>query len=241
VRDPSEINASQLANQLSNYGLRVSALATGQNCLHEGLCLTAAPMEVRTQAIQRICEIINLANELESALIIGGVRGGFSRTPPPADEYAWTIEAVSECVRYARLRGVPTLLEPINRYETNFVNTIVDGLQLLDEVGEPTFKLLADTFHMNIEEADIPASLRQAGERIGYVHIADSNRRAPGQGHTDFRTIFQTLARIGYCGPVSAEMLPLPDDLTALHQLRCFLSTQGAQQPATTKQAMSAL
>jgi sugar phosphate isomerase/epimerase len=103
---------------------------------------------------------------------------------------------------------------------------------LLDEVGEPTFKLLADTFHMNIEEADISASLRQAGERIGYVHIADSNRRAPGQGHTDFRTIFQTLAQIGYCGPVSAEMLPLPDDLTALHQLRSFLSTLGAQQPA---------
>ena len=187
------------------------------------MCLSAAPPEIRAQAIQRICEIINLASELETALIIGGARGRFSSTPPSADEYAWTVEALGECVRYASLRGVPTLLEPINRYETNFVNTLAEGLHLLDEIGEPSFKLLADAFHMNIEEVDISTSLRQAGERIGYVHIADSNRRAPGQGHTDFRAIFQSLAQIGYCGPVSAEMLPLPDDLTALHQLSSFL------------------
>ena len=73
-------------------------------------------------------------------------------------------------------------LEPINRYETNFVNTVEDGLAVLEEVGAPNFKLLLDTFHMNIEEADIGMSFRRAEGRLGYVHFADSNRHYARQG-----------------------------------------------------------
>jgi RpiB/LacA/LacB family sugar-phosphate isomerase len=225
IRDPRAIDADQLANLVSSYGLRVSALATGQSCLHEGLCLSAANSNNRARAVQRLQEVADLASHLDAAMIIGGVRGRFSQTPPAAQEYSWTLEAIRSCVRHAANREVLTLLEPINRYETNFINTIADGLSLLNEIGEPDFKLLADTFHMNIEEPDLLVSLCQAGDRLGYVHIADSNRRAPGQGHTDFRSVFQTLKQLGFQGPISAEMLPLPDDITALNQLHNFLSS----------------
>ena len=89
---------------------------------------------------------------------------------------------------------------------------------MLNGIGADNVKILADLYHMNIEETNIPDAIRNAGSRIGHVHFADSNRRAAGLGHTDFLPIVSALVEIGYSGYLSAEILPLPDSDTAARQ-----------------------
>lgn len=224
LRRPEAVQFDVLATLLNDNGLSLSAIATAQSCLHDALCLSDARPEVRAAAVERLKGLIQLAARFDAHVIIGGIRGRLLGT---ADEQhsrrAAAMQAIRACARFAAHHGVTLLIEPINRYETNFVNTIGEGLALADEIGEPSVKLLPDTFHMNIEEADIAASLRAAGDRLGYFHVADSNRQAPGQGHIDFPTLLQSLAQIGYRGYVTAEILPLPDDSTAMQRAGEFL------------------
>jgi sugar phosphate isomerase/epimerase len=102
-------------------------------------------------------------------------------------------------------------LEPINRYETSLVNSVPACLALIDDVGAGNFGVLADTFHMNIEDPSMTDSLRQAGPRLYHVHFADSNRWYPGAGHIDFAKLVHTLREIGYAGYISIEAMPMPD------------------------------
>ena len=106
-------------------------------------------------------------------------------------------------------------LEPINRYETTLVNTVAQGLELIDRVGAGNLGLLFDTFHANIEEPSLEDSLLAAGDRLFHVHVADSNRWYPGAGHLDFPRILDVLPRTGYAGFVSGEFMPWPDADTA--------------------------
>src|SRR5439155_23661188 len=103
----------------------------------------------------------------------------------------------------------------LNRYETNLVNTVADGVRFLRDAGTANAKLLADLFHMNIEEADLPAAIRAGSDVIGHVHFVDSNRRAAGMGHTDFAPIGAALRETGYAGYLSAEAFPYPDSHAA--------------------------
>ena len=108
-------------------------------------------------------------------------------------------------------RGVRYALEPLNRYETDLIHTVADGLALIERVGADNFGLLLDTFHMNIEEPSIEASIHACGERIFHFHVADSNRWHPGAGHIDFKSILTTLFDTGYSSFVSGEFMPKPD------------------------------
>ena len=130
----------------------------------------------------------------------------------------WLVPALNRSGEYAASRNAGLVIEPLNRYESNFVNTIADGLRLIDALDVRNVGLLADLFHMNIEEASIAGSIREAGSRIGHVHFADSNRRAPGMGHTDFTPIVAALRDINYRGWASVEAFPLPDRGTAAAQ-----------------------
>lgn len=100
--------------------------------------------------------------------------------------------------------GVPVFLEPLNRYEAHLVNRLKQGVAFAEQVG-PEVAIMADFFHMNIEEADIADSIRTAGGHIVYVHVADSNRLQPGRGHLDFRPGFAALREMGYDGYLGIE------------------------------------
>jgi len=226
LRTSQDVTASELEALLDQHGLGLSAVATGQSCLHDFLCLADPDSQVREAAVERLKSLILFASRFGTPAIIGGIRGSFSGSPETyAQQMEGAIEAVQECAGFAAEQNTSLLIEPINRYETNFINNAQEGLRFLEEVGEPNVKLLLDTFHMNIEEQDMHASLREAGDCLGYIHFADSNREALGRGHIDFTSILQTLASIGYKGIITAEILPIPDDLTAIQQTADFVKS----------------
>ena len=229
VRNVNDLLFKELETLLHRYDLNITAFATGQGCLHDQLCLNAADPNLRSAAVKRMMEIIDLAHQFDADVIIGGVRGKFGGSHEnQAKQHSGLLESIQSCCEHAKKQGVTLLLETINRYETNCINSTSQALDFIQELGKPpNLKILLDTFHMNIEEADLHETIRTVGEHLGYVHLADSNRLAPGQGHTDLRSIMHTLFEIGYRGVISAEILPLPNDAGAIQQTAKFLKACG--------------
>ncbi|MCU1438709.1 MAG: hypothetical protein JWP66_1796 [Naasia sp.] len=128
-------------------------------------------------------------------------------------EWDWAVDAASELADFAGQRGVKLVLEPWNRYETYLVTRTAQAIRFIDQVASPHLGYMADTFHMSLEERDIAESIRAAGSRLSHVHLADSNRAAPGYGHTDFEPIIAAIAELNYGGWVSYELLPAAGDV----------------------------
>jgi sugar phosphate isomerase/epimerase len=139
--------------------------------------------------------------------------GMFTRRLPPFDEPPRTsaedrevlLEGLAEAGGHAAAAGVVLLFEPLNRYEDHMVNTLAQGAELIAAAGSPGVRLLADTYHMNIEEDDACAALRAAAPVLGAVHLSDSNRHQPGTGHVPFGAVLATLAEVGFDGVLSVE------------------------------------
>jgi sugar phosphate isomerase/epimerase len=215
IRDPRLVDASALETVLTSRKLKVPAIGTGQAWGEEKLSFTSGDLHVRRTAIERIKSHISLAKRLNAIIIIGLIRGTTPLGQTHGQSIEWLVEALKECSEPLAAQGVRFALEPINRYETDLIHTVSEGLELIDRVGADNLGLLLDTFHMNIEESNIENSLRQADGRIFHFHVADSNRWYPGAGHLDFRSILETLISTGYQGWVSGEFLPRPDADTA--------------------------
>jgi sugar phosphate isomerase/epimerase len=113
---------------------------------------------------------------------------------------------------HAERAGARIFVESLNRYQNDVCVTIADAIRLRDAIDSPALFVVGDTFHMNIEEADMPASLADAGEKLGYVQMADSQRFEPGAGHIDFPSIFTALAGMGYEGDIGIECAALSGD-----------------------------
>ena len=211
VREPARLDVPHVSVVLARLGLEVPAIGTGQAYGEEGLSFTHPEASVRDQAVARIQAHVDLAASLDALVILGLIRGKVEAGVSREQALVWLREALHACCAYAAPRGVRFAMEPINRYETDLVNTVEEGLQLIEEVGADNLGLLLDTFHMNIEEPAIEASIRRAGPRIFHFHVADSNRWYPGAGHLDFPALIHALRDTGYHGYVSAEILPHPD------------------------------
>jgi sugar phosphate isomerase/epimerase len=223
IRDPKLVDLAKLEELTKKYGLSVPAIGTGQAWGEEGLSFTDPDLEVRYRAIERIQSQIPVAARFGAVIIIGLIRGIVKPGVDPRQAMNWLVDALRECSQAARLHNILLALEPINRYETTLINTTAQGLELIEHVGSDNFGLLLDTFHMNIEEPDIQASIRQSGAHIFHFHVADSNRWHPGAGHLDFQSILETLFATGYQGWVSGEFLPKPDTETAARAGMAFL------------------
>ena len=218
LRSADDLEPDWLKKTLDELHLSISAFATGRMCLEESYCLCDPRQDHRDKSQERLMEIIRMAASFHAPVIIGGVRGKLNGDPLQKDlQRSMAIGILQGCANLASELGTHLLLEPINRYETNIMNSAQDALDLAEEIDRPGVKILLDTFHMNIEEVDIAETIRRVGKNLGYMHFADSNRLAPGQGHINFLEIMQTLAEIHYSGFICAEILPLPDDTTALN------------------------
>jgi sugar phosphate isomerase/epimerase len=211
IRDPRKVELEKIKELVRQYNLEVPAIGTGQAWGEEGLSFSDSRAEVRKKAIRRIKDHIDFAVEFSAQVIIGLIRGRIEDHVSREDAEKWTLDCVGECASFARGLKVGLTLEPLNRYETNFINTVAEGIEFIKKVDLPNMGMLIDTFHMNIEEVSIDESIIKAKNHITHVHLADSNRWAPGSGHLDFAQIVKTLEKINYKGYLSAEILPLPD------------------------------
>ena len=115
------------------------------------------------------------------------------------------MEICAELGEHAQKVGSLILLEPLNRYETHLLNRLKQAVDICKKVRSPGVRIMADFFHMNIEEEDIPKAIEKAGEYIQHIHLADSTRLLPGHGHTDFKSGFQALRKINFGGFMSLE------------------------------------
>ncbi len=211
VRDPNYLEVEKVIQLIKDSNLEVPAIGTGQAWGDEGLSFSAPNEKVRKMAVERIKDQVKLAANFNAQVTIGLIRGIVQEGVSRKDAEKWTIACLRECAEFALERNTTLNLESINRYETNFINTLQEGVEFIEKVNMSNVGLLADTFHMNIEEASIYDSIREAKDYIIHVHFADSNRWAPGCGHLDFAKIVETLKEINYQGYISAEILPLPD------------------------------
>jgi sugar phosphate isomerase/epimerase len=168
----------------------------------------------RRQAIE------GLRRQLDGVAALGGLGvvtpaawGMFTRRLPPFEDPPRTpeqdreilLEGLAEVGGHAAAAGVVLLFEPLNRYEDHMVNSVAQAAELIAAVGSPGVRMLADTYHMNIEEDDVCAALRAAAGVLGAVHLSDSNRHQPGAGHVPFEALIATLADVGFEGVLSVE------------------------------------
>jgi len=218
LASPTEVSPD-VRRSLRELDLGVSAIGTGRVYYDHGVSLLSPRATDREAAIGMVRELVRLAGDLRCPyVILGGARGRYSEAglEDSGAARARLLEGLSLLADEARSAGVKLLLEPINRYETDCVNTAAEALELLDDLGEDdAFGILLDTFHMNIEEPDPLAAVRAAGERLEYVHFADSNRRVAGYGHISFGPVLEAIRQHSRATHVGVEALPLPEDREA--------------------------
>ena len=169
--------------------------------------------ELREDAIEQLRQQLSVMAEIGGlGAMTPASYGMFSRRLPPfepprspEDDRTILVDALGRLGEHAASEGVELYLEPLNRYEDHMVNRLADGADLLREVGAPSVRLAADTYHMNIEEADPAAALLENAAYIGHVQASDSNRLEPGAGHVDWALFGATLQAMDYSGTVALE------------------------------------
>lgn len=215
---PDAVDRTGLRKLLDENGVTLAAVGTGAGWVRQKLHLCLPDAVARSKARDYIRAIIDFAGPFGAPAIIGSMQGRFGDEVEQPTSMKYLAEALEDLGEHAKQYGVPLIFEPINRYETNLINTIEAGMNLVRPLSTKNVRLLADLFHMNIEEVDTAAALRAGGSLIGHVHFVDSNRRPAGLGHIDYQPIVAALQSIGYDRFASAEALPYPDSESAARQ-----------------------
>jgi len=218
LKTADQVDAASMKRLLAERGLGCPCISTGQVFAALGLYFTAREDGKRAEVIRVFKGMIDLAAELGSLVNIGRARGFVEEGETVEQAEDRFVSVAREIAAYGAAKGVRLVLEPVNRYEINFINSVEQGARLMEKVGAPNLGLMPDLFHMNIEDPSLPGELERYARHVGYVHFADSNRLAPGQGHTDFDAVLAALKRIDYDGWISVEILPEPDPDTAARQ-----------------------
>ncbi len=171
--------------------------------------------EIRANGLSYIVDCLEIASELGSPVFGGPLYAAVGKTRLVSEnqkiqERQWCLDNLHKAARRAEELGVILALEPLNRFETDMVNTVDQAISMVDEVGCRYLKILLDTFHSNIEEKNIPASIRKLGSRLVHVQANENDRGTPGTGHTDWTGIREALDDIGYQGSMVIETFGAP-------------------------------
>jgi sugar phosphate isomerase/epimerase len=211
INDPLKVDARELSEKIEARGLSVATIATGQMA-GDGLAFCDESQNVRECAVERIFQHIELSALIgRPKVTIGLARGkGSEKLEERIEQFEWITECIRKCAAYATKKNIVINLEPINRYETFFLNSCEQAAEKIKEIGMSNIGLLYDTFHSNIEDGDMLSTIDHCGKLITHVHFADSNRHVPGEGHIPFARIVEKLTENSYNGYVSLEVLNLP-------------------------------
>ncbi|MDQ1698122.1 MAG: hypothetical protein QOJ03_3475 [Frankiaceae bacterium] len=207
VGEPADYDTAQLKRMAEQAGILFSSICSIYTPERD---LAHPDADVRRNAVSYVKDVARLASELECPTIIVHPTACMktSALADPEQERAWAIDGIRAAGEYADTLGVSLSLECWNRYETYFMNRLAQAVDLWQATGLTNGGVQGDTFHMSIEEASIPEAFRAAGPHLQHVHLADSNRAAPGAGHLDFTAILEALVEVDYDGWLAFELLP---------------------------------
>lgn len=201
--DPWKVDTAMTRDLLEEYGVRAHASL--------GLSPDTDVTSTNTSIIAKGDELLRKATDVLHALggteLCGVLYCSLGKYPGPASEEnrANSVAAMQRLSDYAGDKGINVNLEVVNRYETNIINTGIEGLAFLEEVNRENAFVHLDTYHMNIEEDGMEKSVLAAQEKLGFVHIGESHRGYLGSGNVDFDSFFKALKKIGYSGPITFE------------------------------------
>lgn len=214
--EPRKYDINEIRGLLKKYNQEcmgaVSIMLAGRDLIHQD-------SYYRDMSVMYCKEVIDMIEAL-GGTVLTLVPNEVGRVTPRADpetEWKWAVEGVQELADYAKPKGVIIGLEPLNRFETNFLNRHDQALRLADDVGYDNVGVTLDTFHINIEEADPMGAIKAVGNRLVDMHVADNNRRPPGEGSYDWKLFVDTLRSFGYDGYLTSEFV-VPFDRSPLAQ-----------------------
>ncbi|MDA1274743.1 MAG: sugar phosphate isomerase/epimerase [Verrucomicrobia bacterium] len=206
VEDPSHIDPARVKADLDKSGLVCGTVCA---CMGPDRDLRGNATQQRT-GLSYMKELIDQMVVLDCPKLIGPVYSAVGRAdavPAKEQKQQWStvVKNLKDLCKYAEKKGKLVCLEPLNRFETDFINTCDQGLKMIRDVGSPALKLHLDTFHMNIEEKNQAKAIRKAGKLLGHFHACGSDRGTPGSDHIDWKSIASALKGIGYKGDVVIE------------------------------------
>ena len=206
VENPADIDPVFVKAQLERHGLVCTSVCA---CFPPSRDLRGTPAQQQATIVY-LKQLVDIAGALGTDIVMGPLYSATGRADAvPAAEYRRQWKAVRAHLKticaYAEAQGKVICLEPLNRFETDFLNTVEQGLQMIREVKSPALKLLLDTFHMNIEEKNPADAIRRAGRHVGHIHASASDRGTPGNDHVDWHGVAGALRDIRYDGAVVIE------------------------------------
>jgi D-psicose/D-tagatose/L-ribulose 3-epimerase len=203
--DPDHFPAAKVRAAAANLGLTIN---TGYGMPEQYNIISPDP-SIRRAGVQFSKRLIDLSNEA-GAQVFGGMIycgwGYLSGKMRTEEEWRWGVENYREIAAYAQQSSNLVLgIEPVNRFESHFINTAGDALRFIREVGVPNVKVHLDTFHMIREEADFTGAVLETNGSLGYVHACENQRGIPGTGLVPWFPFFKALLQIGYDGCITIE------------------------------------
>ena len=223
LKTADEVDRPQLSRWLAAKNLEVSCISTGQVFAALGLYFTHPDPAAREKVVSVFAGLIDLAADFSRMINVGRARGFIGEGQSRPEVEARFLEIAGRICEMAARKDVTIIIEPVNRYEINFINSVEEGAAVLKKMSQTNIGLMPDVFHMNIEDDRIGDSLARHGRLIKYIHFADSNRHAPGWGHLDFDDVFNGLRRAGFDGWASIEILPVPTPDAAARQAAQYI------------------
>lgn len=203
IFDPWNFDTKLTKDLLQEFGLRAHA-SLGLSAHNDVTSTNPAIVAKGDELLRKVADVLH---ELGGTELCGVIYSALAKYPSAATKENRTnsVKAMQRLADYTADKGINIDLEVVNRYESNIMNTGMEGLDFLDEVNRPNAFLHLDTYHMNIEEDGMQKSVIAAGDRLGYVHIGESHRGYLGTGTVDFDSFFAALKKINYKGPITFE------------------------------------
>ena len=201
--DPSSIDTAFTAKMLDRYKLGTT-LSLGLDAATD---ISSGDRDKQARGEARLMQVLAVARDVGATHVCGILYSAFQKyfEPPTPAGIAGSVEVLRRVGEKAEQHGITIGLEVVNRYESNLLNTAAQAVAFASRVALPNVKVHLDTYHMNIEEADLESALIDSGDMLGYVHIGESGRGYLGAGNIDFDRVFRGLAKAGYSGPITFE------------------------------------
>ncbi|MCY9666744.1 sugar phosphate isomerase/epimerase [Paenibacillus alginolyticus] len=205
--EPELLDIEEIQSLLSEYKLECTSICGIYTAERD---LTSANSDIRRRAVQYVKDCVDMAVQLGARVVIV-VPTPVGKSGPETsiqEEWRLAVESLKEAGAYAESKHVVLAIEALNRFETYLVNTLTTAKKLVEEVDCPSVRIMADLFHMNIEERSHISALTDISPYLAHVHIADNTREAAGLGQTNFEHVMRTLLELQYTGAITMEFMP---------------------------------